>query len=127
MKNILLHILFNDGLEFENIECDTIEEAYEAAKICEHFKPVFHIYTLYTTGVPTGITWKLATDHATNVRENKRKGNEWTNTELETAQNAYALGKSITEIAKSLHRSYNAVYCKLNAQGLIKNKRKYKN
>lgn len=122
MKPVLLHILFNNSLEFENIECDTVKEAQETAEVCEHFKPTFHIYTLYSQGIPKGIEWNLDTDHATNLRENKkaavpRGSSTWTDLEAETLVKNYKDGMKISQVAKSLGRSYNACYSKLVSEG----------
>lgn len=114
MKPVLLYILYNDGLEFENVECDTVEEAHLEADKCGHYKPIFSIYTLYSNGRPKGIDWKLNTDHIANVRENKKatlRRGTWSDTEIQTLLNNADL--TIVELAKSLKRPYNSVYKKV--------------
>jgi DNA-binding NarL/FixJ family response regulator len=106
------------------LEFDTVKEAVDYAEQVEQ-DPEFHIYSLFSRGERRGIEWKLATDTATNLRENrkeeekKRKGT-WTTREVDIALEHLGKGVPISDIAKGLKRSYNAVYSKLLALGAIK-------
>jgi hypothetical protein len=124
MKPVLLHILYNSDQEFQNIECDTVKEAQEQAEKYDGHKANFSIYTMFSSGARTTIDWNLATDHATNLRENTKKDTvaerkkstrtgRWSPQEIATAVKARKEGMKIRVIAKRLGRSYNAVYCQL--------------
>lgn len=109
MKRVLLHILYNEGLEFENVECETVEEAREAAEISTHYKPLFYIYTLHSSGKAKGIDWNLGSKKET---KNKSRGGAWTDDEIEELISNLGSGLSVSASAKAMKRTYNSVYVK---------------
>ena len=125
MKNIILITGEHNDRVFQS---DTLEEATAYADtLIEERK--FHIFSLYQTGTTSGISWKFATDMATNLRQNKLSEVErrkihrgrtgpWTQIEIDTAVAARKKGALIREIARSLGRSYNSVYCKFQQLGV---------
>ena len=104
---------------------DTIQEAQVHATELNYEE--FAIYTLYMLGIREGITWKLQTDTATNLREAKktRHGTTWSPREIQALKDSLKAGTTLKKIAETLGRSYHATYCKAVAKKfLIKKSRK---
>jgi hypothetical protein len=102
---------------------NTIKEAQENQKVLDMKAP--YIYSVYMRGKPIqSIDWKLETDTAANLKENKKaamaavpRSGKYSETELATLKQACKDGKSYKEIAKALFRSENSVYQKAIAAG----------
>ena len=96
---------------------DTVKEAQEYAE--ERKADQAAVYTLYSHGERTGISWKVQADTGTNLRTVKQQKTEgirsgaWTSREVQTALDNYKAGMSITDIATALNRTYNSVYLKV--------------
>lgn len=133
MKNILLITGEHNDRVFQ---FDTTQEAMAYADTLIEERN-FHIYSLYQSGTTTGISWEIATDPATNLRElaktakqkevERRKAHKgrtgvWTAREIETAVAARKKGMLIRQIADKLGRSYNSVYCKFQQLGVTRNR-----
>jgi hypothetical protein len=110
MKDVLLYILYNEGLEFENVECKTVEEAREAANKCTHYKPIFSIYTLHSVGKAKGIDWNLGPKKP--VKKKDRHAGPWEDYEIEMLKEHLSEGHNIPRIAKAMGRTYNSVFVK---------------
>ena len=97
---------------------ETTGEAIEYAESLVHCER-FDIYTLYKSGIVSGIKWKLATDTATNLREcskkpkNKRAMRPWTALEVQTLAENYRRGVKVSLIAEILNRSVKSCSNKL--------------
>jgi hypothetical protein len=124
MKPLLL-IVTPENTDTRYIECDTVKDAQTFAE--QLAEPAnFEIFALYSVGSRT-IKWDLATDHATNLRENARakakpakkiskRAGAWSLVELNAAVNARRKGMPLQQIADKLGRSYNSVYMKLQKE-----------
>ena len=123
MKSVIL--VLDQNVETAK-EFDTVKEAQEAVKEQgeDNFAYV-DIFTLYTSA-RFEIVWELATDTATNLRENKkakttstktRKGS-WSEREIQILSDSYNADMSTGEIAKALHRTPGAVYQKAVKLGI---------
>lgn len=115
MKSVILLV---EGQK-EHLKFETVKEAQDfAARFELSSKEKFAIYTLYMQGERAQIDWKLETDTATNLRENKKKKEKvrkgkWSSLELEALKKAHEKGLTIKSIAEVLKRSYNSVYIKV--------------
>ena len=121
MKTTLLFV--NDDPLAEVYEFNTVKEAQDwAENHCE--TGVFKIFTLYSVGQTTGITWKLQTDTGTNLREAKktRHGTTWSPREIQALQDSLKAGTTLKKIAETLGRSYHATYCKAIAKKFVTKK-----
>ena len=107
---------------------ETTGEAIEYAESLVHCER-FDIYTLYKSGIVSGIKWKLATDTATNLREcskkpkkNKRAMRPWTALEVQTLADNYRRGVKVSLIAEILNRSVKSCSNKLYNAGISSSK-----
>ena len=102
---------------------ETTGEAIAYAESLVHCER-FDIYTLYKSGIVSGIKWKLATDTATNLREcskkpkNKRAMRPWTALEFKTLEDNYINGVDVSRIAEILNRSSKSCSNKLYNTGM---------
>ena len=124
MNNV---IMFITGDASNVMNFDTVKEAQDYAESLGEGDE-FSVFTLYTKGTRSGITWETQVDTGTNLREikkteikGKRSGGTWSVLEEETLMTSYRSKMPIRQIAEALGRSYNACYCKINA---IKKKKK---
>lgn len=113
----------------QNIETakgfDTVKEAQDEVAKQGHDNFAFvDIFTLYTSA-RFEVVWELATDTATNLRENKRvkaaenvRKGSWTDREVETLKTSYEKGMPTGKIAKALHRTPGATYQKAVKLGI---------
>jgi hypothetical protein len=116
MKPVLMVIEY--ATDSKTNEFDTVKEAQDYANGLSGGGE-FQIYTLYTQGHRASIQWELQTDTGTNLRAVKqakieRSGN-WSLHEKNALKLAVKAGKSYSEIATALHRTYNSVYLKAKA------------